>query len=531
MGHIIGINRHDESIPAVTGADVEFGNVIIDEAGPSGPYSDAEASGLLLNECPGVPAQKYLSTAHCLAGPDSNAYNPRDTGRKFDPRTSASFYIDLNKLEVCLPETVSVLHHISSHRAVLNIVQKALGAANRKLPAHKKIKVFANNSDGLGASFGSHVNFALNSRCFEDLLKNSLHLSLLLASFLVSGIVYTGAGKVGSENGRPAVRYQLSQRADFFEQFMGLQTTHARPLINTRDESHAGEGIKRLHCIFFDSNLHQYAQFLKVGAIQIFLRMLEQQAAPPTELIWENPLAALHEFSHDPTLKTRCRLVSGRRLSAAEHQLEFFDHIQRFVAAGRADGLVPHADRIVNVLGETLNALLARNVRSLVKKLDWCHKLSIIALALKANKGLPWSAVKALDIFYSSLNPEDGLFLAGEPKIDRLVSEDDVNFFMDSPPPGTRAWLRGEILRRAADEDVEINKIDWGRIELGFQGRSRTVVMNDLLQGKRRCGQAFMNGNLEAALDQLGLFENPAADSGVHQARETAGRKTSCLKH
>ena len=60
---------------------------------------------------------------------------------------------------------------------------------------------------------------------------------------------------------RPGMRiddvdYQLTQRADFFEEEVGLETTLKRPIINTRDEPHAdARKYRRLHVIVGDANL------------------------------------------------------------------------------------------------------------------------------------------------------------------------------------------------------------------------------------------------------------------------------------
>src|SRR5207245_816604 len=105
----------------------------------------------------------------------------------------------------------------------------------------QRIHVLVNNSDGRGNAYGSHLNFLVTRRAWDNIFERKLHHMLYLASFQVSSIVYTGQGKVGSENGMPAVAFQLSQRADFFETLTGMQTTHERPIVNSRDEALCGE--------------------------------------------------------------------------------------------------------------------------------------------------------------------------------------------------------------------------------------------------------------------------------------------------
>ena len=67
-----------------------------------------------------------------------------------------------------------------------------------------------------------------------------------LLPFLVSRQIITGAGKVGiegQESGFVPGQYQLSQRADFMETDMSVDTMHNRPILNTRDEPHADRAI------------------------------------------------------------------------------------------------------------------------------------------------------------------------------------------------------------------------------------------------------------------------------------------------
>src|SRR4026208_2376933 len=139
---------------------------------------------------------------------------------------------------------------------------------------------------------------------------------LRLAAFRAAGIVFTGQGKVGSENGTPDVPFQLSARADFFGRLVGAQTTHNRPIVNSRDEPLCGTAeMARLHVIFFDNTLCHVASLLKVGVMQIVLAMIEAERIKPG-LALEDPLDALLRWSHDPTLHARARLTSGRQITA-----------------------------------------------------------------------------------------------------------------------------------------------------------------------------------------------------------------------
>src|SRR5690606_36352311 len=128
-----------------------------------------------------------------------------------------------------------------------------------------------------------------------------------------------GAGKVGCEqpNREPAdVPYQISQRADFFEEEVGLETTLKRPIVNTRDEPHCDpQKYRRLHVIVGDANMSEVATYLKVGTTAIVLSMIEDDELGEDWLI-AAPVAAIRQVSHDPTLRRTILLRDGRRMTA-----------------------------------------------------------------------------------------------------------------------------------------------------------------------------------------------------------------------
>ncbi len=83
-------------------------------------------------------------------------------------------------------------------------------------------------------------------------------------------------GLRGAGHGRPRRHFQLTQRADFFEEEVGLETTLKRPIVNTRDEPHCdAQKYRRLHVIVGDANLSEISTFLKVGTTALVLAMIE----------------------------------------------------------------------------------------------------------------------------------------------------------------------------------------------------------------------------------------------------------------
>ncbi|MGH7467136.1 MAG: proteasome accessory factor PafA2 family protein [Longimicrobiales bacterium] len=448
-------------VPKLCGADVELGNFIL---GPSTHGdSGAEAARALLSEVArlaGVPLMVRSS------GTEST-YDPQDWARCFLPGNGGCAYIDLDHLEICLPEVVSAWDHVAAWHALLRIAHQAQRAANQDRPPERRIQVLVNNSDGRGHSYGSHLNLLVSRSAWDNIVNRKPHYLAFLASFQSSSLILTGQGKVGSENDAPGVNYQISQRADFVETLTGTQTTVFRPLVNTRDEAlcgrygHQQTDLARLHVIFHDSTLCHVASLLKVGTMQIVLAMIEAGQVDST-LALEDPLSAVWQWSHDPSLRTRAPRVCGGALTAVELQRRFLDAAARFVASGATDGIVPRAQEIVELWEDTLNRLATRDWAVLAGRLDWVLKLSLIERVLRQRPELHWDSpeIKHLDHMYASLDPEDGLFWSLERHglIERVVSEEEIARFTREPPADTRAWGRAMLQRRAGDNAV---KVDW----------------------------------------------------------------------
>src|SRR5258705_898342 len=99
-----------------------------------------------------------------------------------------------------------------------------------------------------------------------------------LVPFFVSRQVICGAGRVGIGADGRGSGFQISQRADFFEVEVGLETTLKRPIINTRDEPHADpEKYRRLHVIIGDANMNEVSTYLQVCPTSLAPAMVSHQ--------------------------------------------------------------------------------------------------------------------------------------------------------------------------------------------------------------------------------------------------------------
>jgi proteasome accessory factor A len=446
----------------------------------------------------GYIVSAYSSADHSPGG--RARQDPRDHDRRYLNETGGCLYIDLNHVELCLPETRSAYEHVACWHAGLRILRRALDAANAKMPSGQKIVVLVNNSDGSGNSYGTHMNYLVTRRCWQNVFERKMQYLLFLAAYQISSMVFTGQGKVGSEHHAPAVDYQLSQRADFFEQIVGSQTTHARPIVNSRDEALCGDYSyrrrrtarsdghpARMHVIFNDATLCHVASLLKSGVMQVILAMIEAERVN-RRLILDDPLGAVTTWSHDPSLRSRARMFSGSQITAVELQYQFLEEATRFVGRGGCDGIVPHAQQILDVWAETLALLEARDLSALSRRLDWALKQSVLESVIAENSDLDWKhpAVKRLDHVYSNLDPDEGLYWAYERSghVERVVEDALVEHFESSPPEDTRAWARAMLARAIGADRIE--EMDWDHIRFiegdeDWSLRHRTIDLSDPL--------------------------------------------------
>src|SRR3954454_15549320 len=269
-----------------------------------------------------------------------------------------------------------------------------------------------------------------------------------LVPFFVTRQVFAGAGRVGIGPEGRTQGFQLSQRADFFEVEVGLETTLKRPIINTRDEPHAdADKYRRLHVIIGDANLAELSTYLKVGTTALVLDMIEARTLTH-DLSIEEPVAALQAISHDPSLTHRVRLRDGRRMTALEVQRAYLEMAQRHVERrGEDDGQV--AD-VLRRWAEVLEDLAVDPMRC-ADRLDWPAKLRLLE-GYRSRDGLGWgdSRLHLVDLQYSDVRKDKGLYnrLVARGSMQRMITDDEVIRAMVNPPGDTRAFFRGECLRR-----------------------------------------------------------------------------------
>jgi proteasome accessory factor PafA2 len=355
----------------------------------------------------------------------------------------ARLYVDHAHPEYSAPECTNPLSGVTWDKAGERVMAEAAARA-ATLPGAPNIQLYKNNTDNKGASYGCHENYLMRRATpFADIVRH-------LTPFFVSRQVICGAGRVGlGADGRDE-GFQISQRADFFEVEVGLETTLKRPIINTRDEPHADpEKYRRLHVIIGDANMSEVSTYLKLGTTALVLAMIEDKFLE-TDLSIEAPVAELRAISHDPSLRHLVTLRDGRKMTAIQLQMEYLELARKYTE-DRYGSDVDDMTADVLTRWESLLTRLAEDPMLASRELDWVAKLELIE-GYRARDGLGWGhpRLQLVDLQYSDVRAERGLYnrLAARGRMVRLVDEQDVTRAIDNPPEDTRAYFRGRCLQQ-----------------------------------------------------------------------------------
>jgi proteasome accessory factor A len=495
--------------PKVLGADFELANAL-ETSATTFQQSVWEASRRLLDEIEGYPRLRTWGGTSI------------EWGRRFLAGNGGSAYIDSDHLEINLPEHRRAADHPLHVLAGFRIAQRARAAAEQRLPARAgRISLLATVSD-TQKSWGAHLNVCVSRELWDGLFTRKPHLAGLFATHLATSSLYTGQGQVGAGNRRSECDFQIAQRPDFFEEFAGWQTTHRRPLLNLRDEAHAGKTLARMHIIFFDNTLAPVASYLKAGTTQLVLAMLEAGWVDPG-LLLDDPLASAWEVSRDLSLSRPLRLAGrGRFGTAVEVQRCLAEMASEFVTSGEAGDAVPDAGQIVACWLQTLDMLLRRDLVALARRVDWALKFLVLDRQ-RGRRGLSWQSpeIKALDLRYASLDPDEGLFLqlARAGQVERMPDDETIDRAVDEPPEDSRAYLRAHLLRRLGDE---VQEIDWDRVRFRYTaGRYRVGGLWLGMPDPARWGKQESDPVLESCqsvtefMEAVGQPEWPETPSGA----------------
>ncbi len=375
----------------------------------------------------------------------------------------ARLYVDHAHPEYSSPEVTNARDAVVWDKAGEAVMLEAARriAAN---PGLGTVNLYKNNTDNKGASYGTHENYLMRRETpFADIVRH-------LTPFFVSRQVIAGAGRVGRGQDGTGVGFQISQRADFFEVEVGLETTLKRPIINTRDEPHASaDRFRRLHVIIGDANLCEVAAYLKMGTTALVLELIEEKAFT-RDLSVDRPVSSLHAVSHDPTLQTLLRLRDGSSATAVQLQWLYLEQVSSYVN----DRFGQNAEPVTRDLLRRWESVLTRlesDPMSCARELDWVAKLRVLE-GFRDREHLPWDATRLqlIDLQWSDVRPEKGLYhrLAQRGQVERLVTDAEIAAAVGNPPEDTRAYFRGRCLSRYGEH---VAAASWDSVIFDVPGR------------------------------------------------------------
>ena len=385
----------------------------------------------------------------------------------------ARYYVDHAHPEYSTPECTNPRDLVIHDKAGERILERSIARATEVMTRGQQMLVYKNNTDNKGVSYGTHENYLVDRAVpFPRIVRD-------ITPHFVTRQIYCGAGLLGGR-ADSSMPYQVSQRADFFEVEVGLETTLKRPIVNTRDEPHADpEKYRRLHVIIGDANMSEVATYLKTGVTAIVLMMIEDEVVTD-EFMLENPVQALHHVSHDLTCRSVVKLKSGREVRAVDIQWGYHEMASKYLA--RVDAPAWTVD-VLSRWEDTL-AALERDPMELEHQLDWVAKLSVLR-SYADKHGLAWDdpRLHLLDLQYHDVRLDRGIanVLFRQGKLERISTEEEVQRAIDAPPSDTRAYFRGRCLAQFANQ---VTAASWDSVIFDLGGDSlQRIPMHEPLRG------------------------------------------------
>ena len=496
------------AVPKVCGLETEYG--ILVRGADNNPVT---ASALLINAYTGA-AQEQVAFDLIVEDPQRDARSPDPLDPyEFDPEleytpvnavltNGARYYVDHAHPEMSTPEVRTPREAVIWDRAGEEIIRQSMTAAQRLVPDGAEILIHKNNSDGKGNSYGCHENYLVDRG-----LPFGKVISAVMAHF-VTRQVFAGAGKVGCElpgMASDSVSYQISQRADFFEEEVGLETTVRRPIVNTRDEPHCDPSkYRRLHVIAGDANMSEVATFLKVASTAMLLAAAEDD--PMMEMpALANPVRAITQVSHDPTLTAVVSTYEGTTVRAIEVQWQLFEIARLWVERTGGEAVGEEDCNLALRQWEQILSGLESDPLTVADRVDWVAKQRLInAYADRHNVVAGSASLRAIDLQYHDMRPSKGL--ASRCGLVTLVDGNEVQQATTHPPTSTRAYFRGRCVERYGHDIIAAN---WDSMvfDIGVDPLRR-VPMDDPLRGTAEL-VANVIDNSATAVDLVAALAEP----------------------
>jgi proteasome accessory factor A len=246
--------------------------------------------------------------------------------------------------------------------------------------------------------------------------------------------------------------------------------------------------------------MSEYTIYLRNGVTALILSMIEDGAITK-DLSLRDPVRTIGEVSHDLTLQKKLTMEDGSLRTALEIQSDFLDMALAYTSSRSLDAVQKD---VLQKWQEVMEAL-ARDPMELDTRIDWVMKKRLIESYMD-RKNLSWddSQVQMLDLQYHDSRPDKGLYylLERQGRAERIVTDEEIQHAVYNPPSDTRAYFRGECLKRYPSEVFGVN---WDSISFGLEDESvKRVMMDEPLKGTKE----FVEGLLDRSKTAAELLEN-----------------------
>jgi proteasome accessory factor A len=476
-----------EQVEIQFGTETEFG---ISRERPEGLDVVAEAIALVgAATAPGVRRRwdYRCEDPHCdargfrvkelMQDRDESNYFAQDAHRRLSAdaihsdlvlRNGARFYNDHSHPEYSTPECSSLLEQLQQDYCGDQLLMECVRNLNQN--SNNPVRLYKNNTDFCGHSYGCHENYLLPRRLPWEELSDGI------MAFLVTRQILCGAGKFGWEDEDKFLGpgFQISQRSDFFFELQSIDTMQRRPIVNTRDEPHANRQLyRRFHVILGDSNLSLYSTYLKIGTTVLVLQALLNGAPAKRAPHLADPLQALKSISRDATWKWPCVAADGGQTTGLRVQREYLALVREF-----CPNLLSEWVNVMDAWEQVLDDL-ERDPLSTADRLDWSAKFLLID-KFRQSENLaaddPW--LLSLDLSYHVLDPQQGLFYGlmeqGAFQLPYPLAE--ITAHCLCPPSSTRAAVRGRCIEKFGGS---VQAAQWDHLLLrGSQGTIKLDLCN-----------------------------------------------------
>jgi len=412
----------------------------------------------------------------------------------FEPARSGGFLVNGGRLyidavgdheEYATAECRDIFDLAAHERAGHRILQRAV----RELDLEDAVSFHNNSVDHFGGhTFGCHENYL--ARLDEDFFRDAV---AYLLPFLVTRQIFIGVGRVGGHRLNrtdfrnnvmrfsnhevdyiwvhnfygveidPTVDFQLSQRSDHILKTVASKVRFNRAIINPKWDSYYNfSNLHRLHLLFGEANMSDWATAMKVGTTSLVLDLVEEGLIPPQVRLADS-IETLKSVSRDPSWRWLARLATGETIPSVDLQRIYLETAQRCLAGrdAQTDWVLREWDYVLTGL-ETNPMLLDDRV-------DWVAKRKLLDM-YRESEGAAWNddMMHSLDLEYHNINPERGLYhgLVEAGQMKQVLEEERIEAAGAQPPPDTRAAARGQVIRRLIDSGSRKYVIDWDSVYL-----------------------------------------------------------------